>query len=73
MGWKPNPLTARKLKRFRSIRRGYWSFLMLSVALFEHVEQMNYQAANRLALTMMAIALATVLLSQWSGRRHDRF
>ena len=46
---------------------------VLSVALFEHVEQMNYQAANRLALTMMAIALATVLLSQWSGRRHDRF
>jgi molybdate transport system permease protein len=46
---------------------------VLSVALFEHVEQMNYQAANRLALTMMAIAVATVLLSQWSGRRHDRF
>lgn len=46
---------------------------VLSVALFEHVEQMNYQGANRLALTMMVIAVATVLLSQWSGRRHDRF
>ena len=46
---------------------------VLSVALFEHVEQMNYQGANRLALTMMAIAVAMVLLSQWSGRRHDRF
>ena len=33
MGWKLNPLTARKLKRFRSIRRGYWSFLMLAGAL----------------------------------------
>ncbi len=45
---------------------------VLSVALFEHVEQMNYQGANRLALTMMAIAVVTVLLSQWSGRRNDR-
>ncbi|HEX5677417.1 MAG TPA: molybdate ABC transporter permease subunit [Alcanivorax sp.] len=43
---------------------------VLSVALFEHVEQMNYQAANRLALTMMAMAVVTVLLS---GHRHDRF
>ena len=25
-----NPLTARKLKRFRAIKRGYWSFLMLA-------------------------------------------
>ncbi len=46
---------------------------VMSVALFEHVEQMNYQGANRLALAMMAIAVVTVLLSQWSGRRHDRF
>jgi len=45
---------------------------LLSVALFEHVEQMNYQSANRLALTMMVIAVVTVLVSQWSGR-HDRF
>lgn len=44
---------------------------VLSVALFEHVEQMNYQGANRLALTMMSIAVVTVLLSQWSTR-HDR-
>ena len=33
MRWKLNPLTARKLKRFRSIGRGYWSFLMLAGAL----------------------------------------
>jgi len=45
---------------------------VMSVALFEHVEQMNYQGANRLALVMMVIAVSTVLLSQWSGRRHDR-
>ncbi len=25
----PNPITARRLKRFREIRRGYWSFLLL--------------------------------------------
>jgi microcin C transport system permease protein len=33
MRWKINPITARKLKRFRSIRRGYWSFLLLGGAL----------------------------------------
>ena len=33
MNWKLNPITARKLKRFRSIRRGYWSFLLLGGAL----------------------------------------
>jgi microcin C transport system permease protein len=25
-----NPLTVRKLRRFRSIKRGYWSFLILT-------------------------------------------
>ena len=24
-----NPLTVRKLRRFRSIKRGYWSFMIL--------------------------------------------
>ena len=33
MTWKLNPLTARKLKRFQSIKRGYWSFIMLTLAL----------------------------------------
>ena len=33
MTWKLNPLTARKLKRFQSIKRGYWSFIMLALAL----------------------------------------
>ncbi len=28
-----NPLTIRKLKRFRSIRRGYWSFVILALLL----------------------------------------
>jgi microcin C transport system permease protein len=28
-----NPLTAKKLRRFRSIRRGYWSFLLLTILL----------------------------------------
>ena len=28
---KLNPLTARKLKRFRSLRRGYYSFWLLIV------------------------------------------
>jgi len=29
MNWKLNPITARKLRRFKSIKRGYWSFLAL--------------------------------------------
>ncbi len=29
MGLRLNPLTQRKLRRFREIRRGYWSFLVL--------------------------------------------
>ena len=33
MTWKLNPLTVRKLNRFRSIKRGYWSFIALAVAL----------------------------------------
>ena len=32
--WQLNPLTKRKLKRFQSIRRGYWSFLALALAIF---------------------------------------
>ena len=32
--WKLNPLTERKLKRFQSIKRGYWSFIVLGVTLF---------------------------------------
>lgn len=31
--WKLNPLTKRKLKRFQSIKRGYWSFILLVVTL----------------------------------------
>ena len=31
--FKPNPLTQKKLARFRSIRRGYWSFLILMALL----------------------------------------
>ena len=27
--YRPNPLTEKKLKRFRSIQRGYWSFITL--------------------------------------------
>ena len=34
MNWKLNPLTIRKLKRFQSVKRGYWSFLLLAGALF---------------------------------------
>ena len=33
MTWKLNPQTVRKLKRFRSIKRGYWSFITITVAL----------------------------------------
>ena len=29
-----NPLTLRKLQRFRSLRRGYWSFILLLGAFF---------------------------------------
>ncbi len=29
-----NPLTRKKLKRFKSIKRGYWSFLFLAVLIF---------------------------------------
>lgn len=43
---------------------------VLSVALFEHVEQMNYAAANSLALTMMLIAVILAVLSQLAGKRH---
>ena len=32
--WQINPLTKRKIKRFQSIKRGYWSFIMLIAALF---------------------------------------
>lgn len=32
--WKVNPLTARKLRRFREIRRGYWSFVILATCWF---------------------------------------
>jgi hypothetical protein len=28
--WNVNPLTARKLRRFRHLRRGYWSFCVLA-------------------------------------------
>ena len=43
---------------------------VLSVALFEHVETLQYQQANQLALTMLGIALVVVLISQWLGKRH---
>ena len=43
---------------------------VLSVALFEHVETLQYQQANQLALTMLGIALLVVLASQWLGKRH---
>ena len=33
MTWKLNPQTVRKLKRFRSIKRGYWSFITITVAM----------------------------------------
>ena len=32
--WQINPLTKRKIKRFQSIKRGYWSFIALVAALF---------------------------------------
>lgn len=31
--WRPNPLTEKKLRRFRSIRRSFWSFVILSALL----------------------------------------
>ncbi|MFT5465596.1 MAG: microcin C transport system permease protein [Verrucomicrobiales bacterium] len=31
--WRPNPLTEKKLRRFRSIRRSFWSFVILGVLL----------------------------------------
>lgn len=43
---------------------------VLSVALFEHVETLQYQQANQLALTMLGISLLVVLMSQWLGKRH---
>jgi molybdate transport system permease protein len=46
---------------------------VMSVALFEHVEQMNYGAANHLALTMVALAAALVILARLAGGRHARF
>jgi len=33
MHFRLNPLTQRKLQRFRSIKRGFWSFLILSILL----------------------------------------
>lgn len=35
LGWVlcPSPLTAKRLRRFREIRRGYWAFLLLAAAL----------------------------------------
>ena len=30
MNWKLNPLTVRKLQRFQSIKRGYWSFRVVT-------------------------------------------
>jgi molybdate transport system permease protein len=43
---------------------------VLSVALFEHVETLQYQQANQLALTMLGISLVVVVFSQWLGKRH---
>ena len=31
MGFKLNPLTRKKLRRFRSIKRGYWAFIALGI------------------------------------------
>ncbi|GAA5316106.1 MAG: molybdate ABC transporter permease subunit [Candidatus Pelagadaptatus aseana] len=43
---------------------------VLSVALFEHVETLQYQQANQLALTMLGLSLLVVIFSQWLGKRH---
>lgn len=43
---------------------------VLSVAVFEHVEQMEYARANGLALTLMVIAVGLVLVSHGRGGRH---
>lgn len=33
MRWRPNPLTVQKLRRFRRLRRGWWSLLVLAFLL----------------------------------------
>lgn len=43
-----------------------------SVALFDHVENLEYSAANSLALVLLIFSCAVVLLSQWLSRQQNK-
>ncbi len=46
---------------------------VLSIALFDHVENLDYTYANRLAFMLLIFSFAVVLLSQWLMRGHSAF
>ncbi|SDJ89919.1 molybdate ABC transporter permease subunit [Microbulbifer yueqingensis] len=41
---------------------------VVSIALYQHVEAMEYGAAHRLALVLVAVTTALLLLARWLGR-----
>ena len=41
---------------------------VVSIALYQHVEAMEYGAAHRLALVLVAVTAALLLLARWLGR-----
>ena len=45
---------------------------VLSIAIFDHVEALEYGRAHALAGVMLGLALALLLVVHWTGRRNEQ-